>query len=180
MEKEIYKDIPGYEGLYQVSNFGNVISFINNHGNLYKIPKQKKIGINNYGYFYTNLSKNKKHRPWPIHQLVAMAFLGHQPNGYEKVVNHIDRNKLNNNVDNIELVTARYNTTEYKKDVGVHWDKQMKKWRSAIYINKHIFLGLFDNKEDGLNFYQKALTNIHLYDGDNKKFKNLIQTKCQR
>ena len=56
----------------------------------------------------------------------------------------------------------------------------MKKWRSAIYINKHIFLGLFNNKEDGLNFYQKALANIHLYDGNNKKFKNLIQTKCQR
>ena len=56
MEKEIYKDIPGYEGLYQVSNFGNVISFINNHGNLYKIPKHVSNNGNNSG---NNRSKKR-------------------------------------------------------------------------------------------------------------------------
>lgn len=180
MEKEIYKDIPGYEGLYQISNFGNVISFINNHGKHYEKPKQKTVFKDKKGYYKTNLSKNKICRQWGIHQLLAMAFLGHTPNGYETVVNHIDNNPSNNNINNLELVSARYNTMCHKKDVGVNWDKQMKKWRSRIYINKQIQLGLFNIKEDAIKFYQKAYENIHLYDGDNNKFRKIIQNKCLR
>ena len=171
MKKEIWKTIPSYEGLYEVSNFGNVKTLSDRYG------KERLLtpSINTTGYYRINLFKNNKIKNIKVHQLVAMAFLGHTPNGYEIVVNHKDNNPLNNYVDNLELVSNRYNTTCHKEDVGVTWDKTKNKWVSRIRINgKNIFLGLFIDKKHGSSIYQKALTNIHLYDGDNKKFKELI------
>ena len=164
--KEIWKDIPGYSGKYQVSNWGNVKSL--------KFGKERilKPGLSTQGYYQCTLN-NKTRR---IHQLVAMAFLDHIPNGYETVVNHIDNNPLNNRLDNLELTTQARNSRIHKIDVGICWDKQMNKWRSRIYINKHIFLGLFTDKQDAIDMYQKAVANTHLYNGDNKAFRLALAT----
>ena len=70
--QEIWKDIPGYEGLYQVSNFGRVKSFKN------KTEKILKLSICSHGYYVITIRTYKKIR---VHQLVAMAFLNHKPNG---------------------------------------------------------------------------------------------------
>jgi len=163
--KEIWKDIPGYDGHYQVSNYGIVKSI--KFGNE-RILKPFMIK----GYKYIECYYNKIQKNFGIHQLVAMAFLGHQPDGMNTVVNHMDNNPLNNHVDNLELVSQRHNSSCHKKDVGVTWDKHVNKWKSSIYINgKNIHLGYFINKEDALDMYQKALDNIHLYDGDAKAFR---------
>ena len=115
MDKEIWKDIEGYEGLYQVSNLGRVKSlykFINNN------PKSKSIGYyseerilkcfnNKKGYKMVKLYKNTEHITKRVHRLVAQTFI---PNPKKlPQVNHIDGNKINNKVSNLEWCTNREN-----------------------------------------------------------------------
>lgn len=170
--EEIWKDIPGYEGLYQVSNFGEVKSLNYKKTNTEKIFKPS---INDKGYYRVTLSKDGKIKTHKIHQLVAMVFLNHKPNGLKLVVNHIDNNPLNNNLSNLELKSQRYNSQCHKTDVGITWYRVTNKWKSAIYINKkHIHLGYFSNKDNAMRIYQTALNNIHIFDGDSSHFRKLI------
>ena len=100
---EIWKDIKGYEGLYQISNKGRVKSLGNN-----KTKKEKILSPGKHkGYFYVSLYKNRKEKKYSIHRLVAQAFLPNPDN--LPVVNHKDENKLNNNVENLEWCTQEYN-----------------------------------------------------------------------
>lgn len=171
MKKEIWKDIPGYEGLYQVSNWGQVKSIKFGNERILKacLDKSQYLGI--------VLSINGKRTFYKVHQLVAITFLGHIRNGMETVVNHIDNNPLNNHLDNLELVTSRYNNSCHKTDVGVGWYKALNKWWSTIYLNdKNIHLGYFTDKQEALDMYQKALANTHLYNGDNKAFRLALAT----
>lgn len=99
---EIWKEIKGYEGLYQVSNLGRVRSL--------RYNKILKPCVSKTGYEYVLLvdrnSHNKNHR---LHRLVAMTFLPNPENLPQ--VNHKDENKLNNCADNLEWCTAGYNTS---------------------------------------------------------------------
>jgi len=169
--EEIWKNIPGYEGLYQVSNFGNVKSF---NGRWSNEPKVLKFKFNRKnGYLSYILCKNGNQKTYYAHQLVAIVFLNHQTSSHKIVVNHIDHNKLNNHVSNLEIVTQRYNATEYIKDVGVYLYRN--KWSTMIKIEgKKRYLGSFDNKEKALQIYQTALNNIHLFDGDSSNFRKVI------
>lgn len=103
-EIEIWKDIPGYETLYQVSNFGNVKSL--NYRGLEKegILKSRKNGC---GYMFVGLSKDGKEKNFRVHRLVAFAFIPNPKN--LPCVNHKDENKENNTVDNLEWCTHEYN-----------------------------------------------------------------------
>ncbi len=113
--QEIWKDIIGYEGLYQVSNLGNIKSF-------YKAKKSiKKPTLSNKGYLRVGLSKNKKSKTFKIHRLVAKTFLSN-PNNYLEV-NHKDGNKLNNCVDNLEWCSRSYN-------INHAWRNKLTKGRS--------------------------------------------------
>lgn len=96
---EVWKDIDGYNGKYQVSNLGNVRSF-----SRWKNGGLLKPGINTNGYYSVNLVKDgrKNTQLINIHRLVAMTFLDN-PKGLREV-NHKDGNKLNNAVDNLEWV----------------------------------------------------------------------------
>lgn len=105
--QEIWKDIQNFNGKYQVSNQGNIKSFIKStkHKNKNHLLKPN---INNSGYAYVDLyyEKGKKKR-FLVHVLVASAFLSN-PNDYP-CVNHKDENKLNNCIDNLEWCTYAYN-----------------------------------------------------------------------
>ena len=101
---EIWKDIDGFEGRYQISNLGNVMSlnYMNKGYADLLTPK-----INCKGYVWVDLWKHGKGKPMLVHRLVAKAFLDN-PYRYP-FVNHKDENPLNNHVDNLEWCTAQYN-----------------------------------------------------------------------
>lgn len=111
--KEIWKDIKGYEGLYRISNYGNVES-VERHDGLgrrvaSRIMKPQK---NKKGYLHVCLVKGHDYKHFLIHRLVADAFIGERPTDLE--VNHIDENKENNRADNLEYVTHTQNVRHGK------------------------------------------------------------------
>lgn len=109
--KEIWKDVVGYEGLYQVSNLGRVKSLSRHRivGWADYVSKEKvlKQSTNNGGYNYVWLHKEGKKKIYKIHRLVATAFI-ENVNNYP-CINHKDENKRNNCVDNLEWCNHSYN-----------------------------------------------------------------------
>lgn len=169
--KEIWKDIPSYEGMYQVSNLGRVKSLsreILKNGKHPFICKEKIIKncLNTGGYYYVGLSKNSKTISRTVHQLMAEAFLNHNPCGMNLIVDHINNNKLDNRVENLQIVTNRFNTSKDIKNktskyTGVSWEKRRSKWVVRIRINqKYLHLGYFLNEEDANLAYQNKLKEI--------------------
>lgn len=98
-------DIAGYEGLYKISEHGDVIS-AKRRGNAGRTSVLVG-GLDKVGYKLVTLSKNGKGKTYRIHKLVAEAFVSN-PHGYTEI-NHKDENKLNNNADNLEWCTRAYN-----------------------------------------------------------------------
>lgn len=99
MKQEVFKDIPGYEGIYEVSNLGRIK----------RVSSQRiiKLRINTNGYYQVGIYKNGKRKYYEIQRLVALAFLSN--NLGLPCVNHKDENPLNNDVDNLEWCTYSYN-----------------------------------------------------------------------
>lgn len=108
---EIWKDVEGYEGKYQVSNTGKVKSFwFSTKYSKKSEPTEHflKPSLTREGYLHVTLYNSRNERKgFTVHQLVAIAFIPN-PNNYP-AVNHRDENKLNNNVDNLEWCTYSYN-----------------------------------------------------------------------
>ena len=167
---EEYRAVKGYEGLYEVSNFGNIKSLERTNYLGRKVKEtilKPAIGTNGYRFvilFYDGLRSCKY-----IHQLIAMSFLNHVPNGNTIVVDHIDNNPLNNILDNLQLITNRENLSKDRKGtskhIGVHWVKPRKKWKAAISINgKTKYLGLYANEIQASNAYQYELKKIQQHD----------------
>lgn len=156
---------------YSISNLGRV----KNNKTNYIL----KYIINAEGYGQVKILSNKNIY---VHILVARMFLNHKTDGtVKKVINHIDGIKLNNKVNNLEIVTNRENcsicfkknkekqTSEY---VGVCWVKKNKKWCSKIRIlNKRYYLGYFNNEVDAYNMYKEAL-----YQYENENFNDWYLT----
>lgn len=176
--KEIWKDIPDYEGIYQVSSFGRVKSLKRevNHFTGSRVVNEKilKQKIDPRGYCAVGLSKLGCLKVFEIHRLVAKCFLKREENVIKLVVDHIDNNKLNNKLENLQITTNRENSSKDKfggssKYVGVCFKKDNKKWYSRIQINgKSKFLGYFKTEIDAYLAYQKKL----------KEINSLILIKC--
>lgn len=129
--KEIWKDIKGYEGLYQVSNFGRVKSIPRNGTILKERILQPKIS--KQGYYEVNLNNKYKRKMMKVHRLVAEAFIFNYNN--LPFVNHKDFNTLNNNVKNLEWVTPKENTL-YSKKLGRYNNSYKLKMKRVNQYNK--------------------------------------------
>lgn len=110
MIKEIWKDIPEWEGLYQVSNLGRVKAV--------KRDKVKCLDMNNAGYLRVQLYDNHRRKRYFIHRLVAHVFVDGYFEGAQ--VNHIDMDRTNNCADNLEWVTPSENQKKAFSIKGFH------------------------------------------------------------
>ena len=114
--QEVWKDIAGYEGYYQVSNLGRVKSLQTkaySHAQKRAIPVMREKILKQFPntdkYLMVDLRKNRTRNTQKVHRLVAKAFISNE-NNYPQV-NHKDENKQNNCVENLEWCTCQYNTT---------------------------------------------------------------------
>lgn len=107
---EVWKDIEGYEGIYRVSNLGRVKSLDRLDGSgAFRKSRLLKLSLASVGYFRVNLCAKGKYESLYVHRLVAKAFIPNIDN--KPSVNHIDGNKKNNSINNLEWVTPKENTT---------------------------------------------------------------------
>jgi len=106
---EIWKDIPGYEGLYQVSDMGRVksVARIKQNGRSYHLAKERilKQNLLSSGYLRIGLHKNAKRKSLSVHRLVLLVFVGES----DLTVNHKDGIKTNNTLNNLEYCTQSEN-----------------------------------------------------------------------
>ena len=110
--EEIWKDIEGYEGLYQVSNMGNVKSLgryrkTKHNGVAWLKEKIMKPKIGKNGYYEISLMKNGKHKSHIIHRLVAKAFIPNPEN--KPCIDHINTNRFDNRIENLRWCTQKEN-----------------------------------------------------------------------
>ncbi len=176
--QEIWKPVVGYEGIYEVSSEGRVWS-LNRYvddvmrGKAFIKCRYMKRSVNRSGYLEVRLSKLSKTESPTVHKIVMLSFVGVRP--HDLVVNHIDGDRANNRLDNLEYVTHRENSIKgrgclYKKDktssfVGVYWDKSRQKWHAQKRFGSKAFnLGVFDREEDAGNAYLKATLDSCLED----------------
>jgi hypothetical protein len=127
MTEEVWRDIPGYEGTYQVSNMGRVKSLprqaplMCNDGRIITRTLKGRIltpCVNKRGYESLVLRHDGKNRTYEVQRLVALAFLGPRPEGHE--TRHLDGNRLNNRLDNLAYGTRSQNQLDVYDYRGYH------------------------------------------------------------
>lgn len=169
---ENWVDIKGYEGYYQVSNFGNVRSLdretkitYNNHIRRYKGKVLTKVK-NKEGYEVIILNVSDKREYKYVHHIVAETFIGYRKEN--EVIDHINNIKYDNRAQNLQITTIRNNTTKdidktkrSSKYIGVSFTKANQKWRSTIVINnKLVHLGYFDTELEAHLAYKNKVSNL--------------------
>jgi len=152
--EEIWKPVVGYEGLYEISNLGKVKSL--------KYGKERILKPrNNKGYLEVDLPKDGKHKSYKVHRLVAQAFI---PNDdlFKTEINHIDENKENNNVNNLEWCNRQYNN-----NFGTRIEKISKQ------VNQYDLAGNFIQTFPSMHEIERQLgyNNSHICNCCNGKLK---------
>lgn len=173
---EIWKDIEGFGPVYQVSNFGRVRSIDHMvHSNLIgrEIMRRGRIikqGKTVRGYLQVTIKLNGVKTTFATHQLVYHSFVG-KYNSKIFNIDHIDNEKTNNNLSNLQILSARQNSAkrslQLKKTsafTGVSWSRERRKWQSHIRVNgKSTSLGRYDSEKDAAIAYM--LADYHLRNG---------------
>ena len=170
MQKEIWKDIPNYEGLYQASNLGRIKSLPKykhyNNGRVDFLKERILILKTHNKYKCVNLYKNKVQKTFGVHRLISMCFIDNPLN--KKCINHKNFIKDDNRIENLEWVTHRENNKHFNesknftsKYIGVCWNKKSEKWEVGCTIQGiKKYLGLFENELDAKNAYINFLKTI--------------------
>jgi len=157
--KEIWRKVPGFLD-YQVSSFGNVISY--RKGYLAKV----KPWHTTHKYLQVNFQKNGKRKMFKVHRLVALAFYG--PSKLH--IDHRDERKTFNVLFNIRYCTVRQNVifcrenqrkiiNRTSKYLGVYWSKQAKKWHSLLCLGggKRLHVGYLTSEKAASTAYRAAI-----------------------
>lgn len=176
LKKEIWKDIPGYEGYYKASSLGNIKSLKRTvpNGTRNMLLKERILNPSpdSNGYLKSELFKNGNGKHLRIHQLIAMSFLDHVVNGRKIIIDHINNVKTDNRAKNLQITTQRINITKDRPKgtseyTGVSWGKACNKWVSRISLDGiEKYLGVFTDEKAASDAYQSALK---LYKKLNKK-----------
>lgn len=178
---EVWKDIKGYEGYYQISNLGRVKS-------LYRMITRRSRPVNQYerimkgclqgkGYVGVTLSNGIAKKTHKVHRLVCKAFICDQDSSVQ--VNHIDGNKLNNRLDNLEWVSnmenschrwlSRKKSSQY---IGVTYFGRTNQWQAQIKIGRQYkYLGMFNTEIEAHQArvnYELNNNIINKYNGKNE------------
>lgn len=150
LENEIWKDIIDFN--YQISNYGRVMNK--------KINKLLKNCIDKNGYLLVNLSNSGNVKSFKIHNLVWDYFGDKDRSGHTFVVDHIDNDKLNNHITNLQVIPQSLNcqkdvdkTKTSSKYIGVYYHKKSNRWisygqRNITMNNQRIYIGSFLTEED--------------------------------
>jgi hypothetical protein len=149
---EIWKDIKDYKGIYQVSNLGNVrsldrlVTFKDGRKRFYKGEIKPLILNKQRGYLYISFKLKGFTKTISVHTLVYKAF-----KNYDKslVIDHIDNNRLNNRLENLQQITMRENLTKDKKTPNYCYRKEMKKYMAYMWVNgKNNHIGYFKTEKE--------------------------------
>ena len=169
---ELWKDIPNYEGFYQASDLGRIRSLdhVRKNGTNEYIQKGKilKFNKNNSGYYQVRLSKNGVAKTYRVNRLIALTFIENPLN--KETVNHINGNKLDNRVENLEWATEREQAIHRHKVLKVPYS-DCKKCHEAnkkkiIRSDGKIYNSLLEAKQDLKN------KNAHITEVCQGKLKN--------
>ena len=167
--EEVWAEIPNYEGYYEVSNMGRVRSldrYVTRYSQKMFIKgKLLSICINRTSRPYVQFYKLSKFKNYEVHQLVCMAFLGHDPKHSNLVVDHINNDKLDNRLCNLQVITKRLNLSKDRKRkdsrnkfTGVSLNPINGRWRAKIVTNNiSRSLGSFATEEEAYNTYIEAV-----------------------
>lgn len=136
--KEIWKDVVDFEGIYKVSNLGNVISldrYVTRNDGIVQFKKGKNMNLreNDDGYLIVHLSKNGKGKYYSVHTLVAKAFIPNPDNLPE--VNHIDFNRKNNVYTNLNWMTHKENVHHTIKAGRHNCNRDLRGSKNPNYRN---------------------------------------------
>lgn len=171
--EEVWKAIPDLL-YYEVSNLGNIRSFKGRKNTKLLTPRDIKVAIRGIRYkrryFHTSNKKySDKEINFKISRLVWEVFVGPIPDKY--IIDHIDRNSLNDSLDNLRLATLSqnvFNSKRYSSHKNIHrgicYRKSRNKWEASLNVDKKKrYLGLFKSFEEAKKVYEE---NLIKYVGD--------------
>ena len=122
---------------------------------------REQPNIRNHSAGYNSFQLNKK--MYYRHRIIAYCYLGLNINNTEIHIDHIDHNKINNNVENLRLVSNQQNQFNRSNVKGYYYDKRRNKFYAKITLNKRINLGGFDTEEEAHNAYLEAKEKYHIF-----------------
>lgn len=179
MMEPIWKDVSGFEGIYQVSNDGQIKSISRNifNGKAFYISKERILlqRYNKKGYKVVDLSKNNKHSYHLVHRLVAKAFIPNIKNNPQ--INHKDGDKTNNNFLNLEWCTNSENQKHaYKLELKITAKNAGRKRKKVqLFDNYNNLIKEFESIAETTRWLKCASNNVKLCcDGKRKKVKGFI------
>jgi len=145
-----------HNNILKVFNDGTIL--VKRNGEFY----EKKY-VDGRGYNRLHLSFNGKLKKYAVHRIIAYTYLGLDIENPKQIIDHIDRNKKNNNVTNLRVVTNQENMFNTNAK-GYTWNKRKKKFQAQICVNgKKIHLGYFDKEEDAREAYLNAKQIHHIF-----------------
>jgi len=155
---EEYREIPNYSN-YMISNFGNLKNKKTN-----RILRQWIAGN---GYKYCRIINNDGHKKITIHSLITKIFLGEKPDNYE--IDHIDRNKLNNSIENLRYVSKKDNclnknieTKKRKNSKNEHHHIILNKWNSYQLSIQCKYIGSYKSLEEAIKKRDEIISNYNI------------------
>ena len=169
---EIWRDIEGYEGIYQISNLGRIKSLPKLCGCSSRQEKILKSLKHRDGYLQVVLCKNKKRKNFKVHRLVAQAFILNPNN--KPYINHIDCNRQNNCVDNLEWCTQKENM-QYASQLG-RMDGTKGKTNNDKKIPL-IAINLVTGEETYFDSQHEAARQLNLH---SQSINGVLKGKCKR